>query len=104
MVLNEIIFRLQKLNREFEKVGFYIIGVFGSYARGENREDSDLDILYKIDNKFVEKFGGWSAIIEIEKIKSKIEKSLNISKVDLATSDTNNQTLQNAIQKELVFV
>jgi predicted nucleotidyltransferase len=28
------------------------IGIFGSYSRGENTEESDIDILYSFDSKY----------------------------------------------------
>lgn len=35
----------------FEKYGLKYACVFGSYARGQNRDDSDIDILIKKGNK-----------------------------------------------------
>jgi len=32
-----------------QKYGMVILGVFGSYARGEQKETSDLDILVKLE-------------------------------------------------------
>lgn len=32
-----------------EKYGVTIVGIFGSYVRGEQRPDSDLDILIELD-------------------------------------------------------
>ena len=92
------------LKDKYQSSGFIIIGVFGSYARDEEKKDSDIDILYEIDKTFVKKYGGWGAITQLELIKDEIKKLLNISKVDLATSDSNNQTLQKIIKEELVFV
>lgn len=37
----------EKADPIFEKYGLKYVGVFGSYARGENTEKSDIDILFK---------------------------------------------------------
>ena len=101
---DDIYKKIQTLKDRYRNSGFIIIGVFGSYARGEEQKDSDIDILYKLNKTFVKKYGGWGAISQLELIKDDIKKLLNISKVDLATSDSNNQTLQKVIKEELVFV
>ena len=100
----EILIKLKVLKEKYALMGFFIIGVFGSYARGENKKDSDIDIFYKIDKSFVKKFGGWKAILELEEIKKEISKKLGIAKVDSAIFDSQNQTLQNVIKKELIYV
>ncbi|OHD91848.1 MAG: hypothetical protein A2W83_01700 [Sulfuricurvum sp. RIFCSPLOWO2_12_43_5] len=42
--------KLQQLQSRFSHDGFVIIGVSGSYARGEESAKSDLDLLYEIPN------------------------------------------------------
>ena len=99
-----ILQELKKLKTLYKENGFLIVGVFGSYARDEENSNSDIDILYKLDKKFTQKYGGWGAIIQLEKIKEHIKSTLNITKVDLATSDTHNKTLLKTIKDELVYV
>ena len=99
-----ILEKLQELKNIYKENGFLIIGVFGSYARDEETKNSDIDILYKLDRRFTNKYGGWGAITQLETIKENIKSVLNISKVDLATSDTQNKTLQQTIKDELVYV
>jgi predicted nucleotidyltransferase len=41
--------RLQALHELADKYGVHDVRVFGSYARGEARPDSDLDLLIDID-------------------------------------------------------
>jgi len=99
-----ILKELKKLKDIYKDNGFLIIGVFGSYARDEENKNSDIDILYKLDKKFTEKYGGWGSIMQLDKIKEHIKSTLNINKVDLATSDTQNKTLQNILKNELIYV
>jgi predicted nucleotidyltransferase len=73
---NEIINKLQELNSIYEKEGFFIVGLFGSYAKDEQDEFSDIDIAYKIDyDKFSKKYkDGFSKLLRIEDIKKELEK------------------------------
>lgn len=41
----------EKATPVFEKYGLKYAGVFGSYARGQSRDDSDIDILIKKGSK-----------------------------------------------------
>ncbi len=103
--MNEtMINNLQILQKKYTQIGFLLIGVFGSYARGDATKQSDLDILYDIDKKFITTFTGWNAITQLEEIKNDIQKKLHIPKVDLASADNNSQVFQDMIKKELIYV
>ncbi|MDR2206499.1 MAG: nucleotidyltransferase domain-containing protein [Flavobacteriaceae bacterium] len=52
------------------------IGIFGSYSRGENSENSDVDILYQFKNVI--------GLFSLMKLKEDLEKKLN-KKVDLVS-------------------
>jgi predicted nucleotidyltransferase len=45
----ELIEKLLELKPEFEREGILHIGLFGSRARGDNRPDSDIDLLVEVD-------------------------------------------------------
>ena len=95
---------LQLLKQKYQTKGFFIVGVFGSHARDENTPASDLDILYRVDKKFLDSFTGWQAISELERIKKEIAQNLKITKVDLAPQDNPSKTFQENIKNELVYV
>jgi len=45
---NEILAVLRQFKRDHaEQYGITEIGIFGSFARGENREDSDVDVVFE---------------------------------------------------------
>ena len=95
---------LQLLKKKYEKIGFKMIGVFGSYARGNQTPQSDLDIVYEVDASFVKHYSGWASISKLEEIKREIAQSLCIEKVDLVPTDTPNKTLQKILQNKLIHV
>ena len=71
--------------------GFEIIGIFGSYARGNASKFSDVDIAYKLDfDTFDKQFkGGFSKLLRIEEIKDELQKLLHL-KVDLISMNSDN--------------
>ncbi|MDO8509210.1 MAG: nucleotidyltransferase family protein [Nanoarchaeota archaeon] len=54
-------------------------GIFGSYARGEQRENSDIDVLVKINDEF--------GLIETIRLKKILQDAIN-KKVDLVEYET----------------
>jgi len=95
---------LQILKQKYHAIGFLIIGVFGSRARGDENENSDIDILYDVNDNFLQTYVGWSAILQMETIKKEIQKALSISHVDLASIDNNSKTFQKNIKSEILYV
>jgi predicted nucleotidyltransferase len=47
--LDEALRRLRASQSELEREGVRHVAVFGSFARGDNRSDSDIDILVSLD-------------------------------------------------------
>ena len=70
-----------------------MIGIFGSYARGENDHDSDLDILIDFDQT--------PDLLEIIGIEQELSEKLGI-KVDLITLRSLNPQLKMYVEKDLV--
>jgi len=99
----QIFTKLKELKPIYEKDGFIILGVFGSYARDEANEKSDIDILYKLDtDKFLSKYSGFKAINRLVEIKKEIA---NIFKkdVDIADISTLSKTGKKYILNEVVY-
>lgn len=68
------------------------IGIFGSFARGENTEKSDIDILYDYEGK-IKLFDHIRMINELQEYLNK--------KVDLVTPDALHPLLKDQILKDV---
>jgi predicted nucleotidyltransferase len=79
-----------------QKYGIVILGVFGSYARGEQKETSDVDILVKVERPLGLKF--ITAKLELERL-------LGL-KVDLVSINAVKQKplLWKSIEEDLIYV
>jgi len=75
---------LKELKPKYEKEGFIIQGLFGSYSQDEATPDSDIDILVKATPEFAAKYG-FQSINRINQIKQEL---MDIFKVDVDLSDS----------------
>lgn len=71
------------------------IGIFGSYSRGDNTEDSDIDILYSFENAI--------GLFKLLSLKNDLEQKLN-KKVDLVSEKYVNPKLKPGIFNDLKII
>lgn len=72
------------------------VGIFGSFARGENNENSDIDILVK--------FKVAPTLITLIRLENELSEILGI-KVDLVTTGAvKNRRVKHSIQKDLISI
>jgi predicted nucleotidyltransferase len=97
MTKDEILVFLKRKKEEFKKT-FHIkeIGLFGSYARGENNENSDIDIVYILEdrNQF-----GYFEYVELDEILSTQFKK----RVELVNYKYMNPIIKQKAQKEIIY-
>ena len=97
----------KKTNKEIEKIKEKIIpilkrngvkraGIFGSYARGEQTKDSDVDVLVEITGRKI-------SLLDIIKLQFVLERELN-KKVDLLEYIEINNLLRRIILNEEVRI
>jgi len=86
--MNEI---MEKLIQILKKHGAKRIEIFGSYARGEQKETSDLDIIVEFEKR--------KSLLELVGIEQELEDHLGI-KVDLLTEASISPYLIEKIKKE----
>jgi len=99
----QIIEKIKDMKRKYEPEGFVILGVFGSYARGEETAQSDIDILYEMKDDFYNRFSGWDAYSRIEDIREEIHQAIGWS-VDLADKNGLKRVGKKYILPEVVYV
>ena len=71
------------------------IGIFGSMARGENTENSDIDILYQLKDAV--------GLFNIVRMKDNLEEKLN-KKVDLVSEKYIHPKLKSHIMSDLIII
>ena len=71
------------------------IGIFGSVARGENTENSDIDILYQLKNAV--------GLFNLVRMKDSLEEKLN-KKVDLVSEKSIHPKLKSYIMNDLKII
>lgn len=72
-----------------------IIGLFGSYSRGEQSEDSDVDVLVR--------FGEGATLLDFMGLANFLEDELNL-KVDIVSERAIREELKDQILKEVVTI
>jgi hypothetical protein len=88
-------FDLKKLTELCRQNDIVYLGVFGSYARGEPRPSSDIDLLAV--------FSKIKSLLELVRIERKFAELLG-KKVDLLTEASISPYLRNKIKQETVVV
>jgi len=94
-----IVSKLKELKPRYEDEGLILLGLFGSYARDNQNDFSDIDIAYKLDyDKFSIKYkDGFSKLLRIDNIKSELQQTFK-TKIDFVP-DSNKELL-----KDIVYV
>jgi len=95
--------KIRQVKTRYLAEGFIILGIFGSFARDEADENSDLDILYEFQEKFYALYPGWSAYARLEDIKNELTDILG-RRVDLAGRNALDMVAQRHIIPELRYV
>lgn len=92
----EIIEKLKSIKRELgEKYNLKSIGIFGSYARGEETPESDIDILVEYEIT--------PDLFEMINLEIKLEKYFN-KKVDIVEKYSIRKELEQQILSEVVII
>ena len=103
MKQKELIKKIKLLKKEYENEGFCIIGLFGSYARGDYTKKSDVDILYQLDEKYIKHYKGWNSYIRLDEIKQEIYKAIG-KKIDMADKNALNNIGKKYILEDIIYV
>ena len=97
MTTEEMIHIIQKaLPKLRQRYGVRNLWLFGSYVRGEQKQESDLDVLVTFDNQQL-------SLIEFIQLELELSKLLSV-KVDLVERDTLKPAIGQRILHEAVAV
>ena len=100
----EILTKLKELKPQYEKDGLILLGLFGSYARDEANDDSDIDILYDLNEKeFFSLYPGFKTFTKLTDFKNELE-SIFHHHIDIADNSTLNDIGKKHILKDLIYV
>ncbi|WP_434637725.1 nucleotidyltransferase domain-containing protein [Sulfurimonas sp. NW7] len=101
MEKSQILSYLKNVKSEYEKEGFVIKALFGSYSRDEADKNSDIDILVEAKPEFVSRYG-FGAISRIQEIQNELTQAFGI-KVDLADSTGMGKTAKKFIIDRAIY-
>ena len=94
--LDDIINELRRLQPQLQRrYPIRQMGVFGSYVHGNQREDSDLDVLVEL--------GGGIGLIELIGLKQELSDAIGLN-VDLVTKDALKPRIGRRILSEVVML
>lgn len=91
---HEIVGLLEKNRDSIKRFGVKELGIFGSTARGDNREDSDVDVLVEFERETFDTYMGLLFYLE----------DLFGRKVDLVIKDAIKERIKERILRETVYV
>lgn len=95
LIINKI-----KDNKDLLKKNFSItrIGLFGSYSTDSSNEDSDVDLIYELEE------GKRLGLNDIYQLEMFIKNLLNIDKVDLVNQKYVNPIIEDEIKRTVIYV
>jgi uncharacterized protein len=94
--LEDIIAQLRRMQPDLRRrYPIRELGVFGSYVRGQQREDSDLDIVVNLDRGI--------GLLELAGLRQDLSEALGM-KVDLVMRDAVKRRIANRILSEAVML
>ncbi len=98
----EILRILSRVKERYSSEGFLIRGLFGSFARGDFDEASDIDLAYEIEREvFLKLHQGFGAVSRVAEISRELKQAFG-RKVDLFSVNSANHDFKATIGRELV--
>lgn len=92
---DEVIATLRQHEPELKKLGIESLALFGSVARGEQRPDSDIDLVVVFDA------GALVSLLDLSRVKSTLAEMLE-APVDVTVAPIEKARLKSSIEEDLV--
>jgi len=100
---NDILNKLSLLKKKYIVEGITILALFGSYAKNEQNSDSDIDILYDVNNDFIEKYQGFKAVSKILDIQNELSELFH-AKIDFTSLTGLSKSIRDDIEGKAIYV
>lgn len=94
---------LKKLKPKLLKEGITELGIFGSYAKGNNDICSDIDIFIKTSDSFCRKYLGFKALIFLDNLREHLQKHFKTS-IDLCDIASFSEEKKNKVLEGAIYV
>ncbi len=94
---NHIIATLREHEQELKKAGIARLSVFGSVARGDSGQNSDVDIAVRLDKSFSS--GGLDYFWQLDQLQKRLSRLLDC-KVDVVAEPARKEPLQQEIDRD----
>jgi len=85
----------ERIARVLKEQGATKIAVFGSYTRGEERPDSDIDVIVEFSEK--------KSLLELVRMERELQEALG-TKVDLLTEESISPYLIDIVKREMEVI
>ena len=96
IILNYLKSKKEELHKKY---GIVSLGLYGSYARDEATDNSDIDIFYERDSNFELDSG-----LEFMNINNQLAADLHVSKVDFVSLAFMNPIIKHYAKKDFIYV
>jgi predicted nucleotidyltransferase len=100
MKRDHIISALRAHEREFRQAGIASLSLIGSFARGDDRPDSDVDVVVRLTDEA--RRGGFAYFGRIDRLRQRLE-SILARHADLIAEPVHKERLRREIEKDRVL-
>jgi predicted nucleotidyltransferase len=100
MKQDDVIAALRAHEAELKQAGIASVSLIGSTARGENRPDSDIDVVVRLTDDA--RRGGFAYFGRIDRLRQRLETILT-RHVDLIAEPVQNERLRHEVERDRVL-
>ena len=103
MKKEDILIYLKEIEPQLMQNGITSLGLFGSFAKDNATNKSDIDITYKTSEIFINKYKGWTAFTYLnDNLRDKVSQKFN-KKVDLFDLNSNSY-IKDKVHQSTIYV
>ncbi len=99
---NEILNYLKEIKPDLKQEGVADLGLFGSFARNEATDGSDIDILVKFESDFLDRHDAWTYFEILNKLKKMLMHRFHRS-CDVLDLDCRSPIIE-SVAREAIYV